>query len=107
MYGMKRAIDEFNAIGVPAIWRRIQELTALLLEGLKELPLRILTPEAADKRAGIITFSIEDAHMLMDVLSSERIVVSLRDGLIRVSPHFWNNEEEILHFVRALKNYAR
>jgi len=107
MYGMKRAIDEFNAIGVPAIWRRIQELTALLLEGLKELPVRVLTPEAADKRAGIVTFAIEDAHRLMDVLSSERIVVSLRDGLIRVSPHFWNNEEDIRHFVRILRSFSR
>ena len=107
MYGMKRAIDEFNAIGVPAIWRRIQELTALLYERLKELPLRVLTPEAANERAGIVTFAIEDAHGLMDVLNDERIVVSLRDGLVRVSPHFWNNEEDILHFVRVLKSFAR
>jgi len=107
MYGMKRAIDEFNAIGVPAIWRRIQELTALLLEGLKELPVSIQTPEAADKRAGIITFAVEDARNLMDVLNKERIVVSLRDGLIRVSPHFWNNEEDIHLFVRVLNDFAR
>jgi len=107
MYGMKRAIDEFNAIGVPVIWRRIQELTALLLEGLKGLPVRVLTPEAADKRAGIVTFAVEDAQGLMDVLTDEWIVVSLRDGLIRVSPHFWNNEDDILYFVSALRNYTR
>ena len=43
----------------------------------------------------------------MDVLNKERIVVSLRDGLIRVSPHFWNNEEDIHLFVRVLNDFAR
>ncbi len=107
MYGMKRSLDEFNVIGVPAIWCRIQELTALLLDGLKELPVSILTPAAADERAGIVTFAVGKPRKLMDTLAGERIVVSLRDGLIRVSPHFWNTDEEIRHLLHVLGRLKR
>lgn len=104
MYGMKRSIDQFNAVGEDARWRRVQKLTAQLLAGLKELPVQVLTPEPPELRAGIVTFRVKRPETVMARLERERIVVSLRDGLVRVSPHFWNTDSEIDHLLSALKN---
>lgn len=103
MYGMKRSIDQFNAVGEEARWRRVRELTARLFAGLKELPVQVLTPEPPELRAGIVTFRVEEAEALMARLERARIVVSLRDGLVRVSPHFWNTTDEIDRLLAALR----
>jgi cysteine desulfurase/selenocysteine lyase len=63
----------------------------------------VLTPEPPELRAGIVTFRVEEPEALMERLESGRIVVSLRDGLVRVSPHFWNTEGEIDRLLAALR----
>jgi len=95
MYGMKRSLDDFAAIGVGAIWARVQELTAHLLAGLDRAGVHVLTPRAPGLRAGIITFQVPQAEALLAALGEAGVIVSLRDGLVRVSPHFWNTEEEL------------
>jgi len=33
-------------------------------------------------------------------------MVSLRDGMIRISPHFYNNEQDVLCFFEALDDFS-
>lgn len=104
LYGMKRAVDDMNRIGQDAIWERVNALCEQIIAGLRTLRVPIITPQAAERRAGIVTFAAENPEAVMAVMKERKVVMSLRDGLLRISPHFWNTHEEVETFLRALRD---
>ena len=89
--------------GVPAIHARILALTARLLEGLRARGFALATPaETEAERSAIVSFSAgspEANQALFERLSAQGISISLRGGRCRVSPAFYNTEEEIDRFL--------
>ena len=101
---LKAAIEYLSKIGITNIERRILALTSYLVEKLHELDLDIISPLEEEKsRSGIIVFKMPDALEIVRKLEEKKIVVSARGGGIRVSPHFYNNEEDIDTLIRALR----
>jgi cysteine desulfurase / selenocysteine lyase len=101
---LKAAIEYLSKIGITNIERRILTLTSYLVEKLQELDLDIISPLEEEKmRSGIIVFKMPDALEIVRKLQEKRIIVSARGGGIRVSPHFYNNEEDIDILIRALR----
>jgi len=45
-----------------------------------------------------------DEHALVNAMAQDNVVVSSRDGNLRISPHFYNNGEDI---DRALRSIAK
>jgi len=95
VYGLISACRELNRLGLDFVWKRIQMLTDSLFDGLKELGFQVITPKPHHERAGIVTFKCQKAKETFEALERKRIIISYREGAIRVSPHFWNTEEEI------------
>lgn len=93
-------------LGVPAIHRRVLELTARTAEGLRARGLAVVTPMAAvAERSAIVSFSAgsDPANQaLLERLAQRNIAISLRGGRCRVSPSFYNTDEEIDRFLEAL-----
>jgi cysteine desulfurase / selenocysteine lyase len=101
---LKAAIEYLSKIGITNIERRILTLTSYLVEKLHELDLDIISPLEEEKmRSGIIVFKMPDALEIVRKLEEKRIIVSARGGGIRVSPHFYNNEEDVDILIRALR----
>jgi len=90
-------------IGIENIERRILKLTDRLIEAVKDLGLRLQTPEEPPYRSGIVNFKIYKPQKVVEKLNSKGIIVSARDHGIRVSPHFYNTEEEIDKLIREIK----
>ncbi|MCH7773904.1 MAG: hypothetical protein IH784_05800 [Bacteroidetes bacterium] len=55
--------------------------------------------------AGIISFKREDAENIFNYLQTKNIVTAVREGIVRLSPHFYNTKDEIDKVVAELKNY--
>jgi cysteine desulfurase / selenocysteine lyase len=93
--------------GVPAIHDRVLGLTSQLLEGLRARSLCVVSPvDHMEERSAILSFTAgtEAANQLLfDRLAEQNITISLRGGRCRVSPSFFNTEEEIDRFLKALK----
>jgi selenocysteine lyase/cysteine desulfurase len=100
--GLEMLLD----IGVPAIHARVLDLTWRLIEGLRERGLTVVTPAARpEERSAIVTFSAgsPDVNRALCARLSERgIGISLKAGRCRVSPGFYNTEEEIDRLLAAL-----
>ncbi|HZA06530.1 MAG TPA: aminotransferase class V-fold PLP-dependent enzyme [Nitrososphaeraceae archaeon] len=101
---LKSAIEYITKIGIEQIEKRILYLTEYLVEKLREFKVEIISPLEEEKgRSGIIVFKERNAQEIVRKLERRRIMVSARGDGIRVSPHFYNNENDIDRLVSELK----
>jgi cysteine desulfurase/selenocysteine lyase len=91
------ALDYLKAIGFENIRARLLELTDYLIDGLKKLGVRIVSPtDKPEERSPIVSFSLEDRNEdCIESLAKESISVSPRAGYIRVAVNIFNNFEDI------------
>lgn len=83
-------------------YHRVLKVTDHLIEGLKKKERKILTPLNSDRRSGIVVFEDPDPRATFEKLKSLNITVASRVKAIRVSPHYYNTEEEIDKLLAAL-----
>ena len=105
-YGWTAGLELLKEIGVENIYNRIILLTDRIISGLKSKDIKLVTPvDKISERSAIIIFTMGSAEAnktLYNMLLKENIIVTLREGLIRVSPSFFNTEMEIDTFLNAL-----
>ena len=97
--GMKMLLDQ----GIDNVKSRIMKLTDHLIGCIEHLGLELQTPKDKQCRSGIVNFKIKNPQKIVDRLKKKRIIVSARANGIRVSPHFYNTEEEIDSLVTEVK----
>lgn len=104
VFGLDAALDPFFAVGLPEVEARVLALTDHLCAGLRELPVRLLSHRGPGESSGTVAFvsEIESSPDLFARLSAANIVVSLREGAIRVAPHFYNTHDEIDRLLAAV-----
>jgi cysteine desulfurase / selenocysteine lyase len=110
--GLKASLEMLLAIGIPAIENRLSEFNNDLINNLTERSYKINSPLGRDERSGILSFfhdKIPTASIHQDLVKGT-VVCAQRDGAIRVSPHFYNNHQDLNGFLNALpwsrmKNY--
>jgi len=103
LIGLCRALQTFLEIGPENIEERILYLTDLIADGIAGKDIPIYSPRNDGEKSGIISFALgEKTQTLYDKLTKEDITVSLREGMIRVAPHYYNNEGDIDAFLRHL-----
>lgn len=93
--GAQAALKLLLDVGIADIEKRILHLTDHLIRSIKELGFKLQTPEDHDCRSGIVNFLVDKPEEKAEKLSEREIIVSARAHGIRVSPHFYNTEEEI------------
>lgn len=98
-------LNLFVEFGMENVERRILENTGHLIEKLSEVGFEpILKNTDTKNRAGIVSFKLGNAQKIFEELEKKRIYTAVREGMIRVSPHFYNTLSEIDRFVEELKN---
>jgi selenocysteine lyase/cysteine desulfurase len=89
--------------GLKNVQENIQLLKAELRRRFEELNYEILTPDNLPQ-SGIITVRPqEDVKSVHNLLRENNVVVSLRSNYLRVSPHFYNTQEEVSKIFEILK----
>ncbi|MEM2806786.1 MAG: aminotransferase class V-fold PLP-dependent enzyme [Candidatus Bathyarchaeia archaeon] len=101
--GAAEAIKMLLSFGIENIEKRVLKLTDHLIEAVKALGLELQTPEEPKHRSGIVNFKIDKPKEIAEQLRRMGIVVSARANGIRVSPHFYNTEEEIDKLIDEVK----
>ena len=106
VYALGAAIELLLEAGIEEIKERIFQLNDQVIDGLRRRGLEIISPIGYHERSGILSFKPNgDPKALFIHLAKNGVVVFERNNLIRVSPHFYNNEEDIQKFFTALDSF--
>lgn len=102
--GLQASLEMLLLIGIPKIERRILRLNHLIIERLAEMGYILKSPIDPKERSGILSFyhkSIATDDVYNNLLNAG-VVCAKRDGAIRISPHCYNNYDDINSFLEAL-----
>jgi len=80
--------------GTAAIEAHVARLAERLIDGLDDLGATVVTPRDPARRGPLVCVRSTDARTLVAALAAERIVVSERDGNIRIALHLYNVEDD-------------
>lgn len=94
--------EVIDAIGVHAIRERNHMLTERLVGGAEAAGLRVRHAADPEARSAIVAIADADPAGAVAHLAARDIIVDWRPGFVRVSPHFYNTEEEMDQVVREL-----
>ena len=100
---LHESLSTLLEVGVDSIEEHVLDLSDRLILELKSLGLHAYVEGPRKDRAGIISIRVPDAEAYSVKLAQAKIQVAVRQGVIRVSPHFYNTEDEILTLVENLK----
>jgi selenocysteine lyase/cysteine desulfurase len=95
-------------LGVEQVAARITELTDRLVQGLRAKGYRIISSRRPGESSGIVAFisDVHDHQKIQQHLQDEyRIVIAVREGRLRSSPHVYNTPEEIDQLVEVLPTH--
>ncbi|MEM1712874.1 MAG: aminotransferase class V-fold PLP-dependent enzyme [Acidilobaceae archaeon] len=82
-------------------WR----LAEYLAEELENMGLQLYTPR--ENHSAIITFKHKNPESIVRELEKYKIRVAARPSLVRVSPHFYNNKDDIDKLIEKLAGIVR
>jgi kynureninase len=95
-------------VGVEIIRARNQELSRRIIAAADDVGLAVLSPREVEKRGGLVRVQIPggrpEAERVLHHLFRRDVVLDSRLDTLRISPHFFNNEEDVDRCFRELRS---
>ena len=101
---MAGALRLINRLGVARVWAHVRGLLQPLLDWAEARD-DVTVTSATDEphRSGIVCIRTRDVGRSYQALSDAHVVCVLREGSIRLSPHFYNTADEIAAVLELLE----
>jgi selenocysteine lyase/cysteine desulfurase len=94
--GLNASLDLFLEVGLSEVYARVERLAEMIVHwALGRKDVRLVTPSDRERRAGTVAVAPRDPVAASERLTTAGVIHSLREGAIRLSPHFYNTEEEM------------
>lgn len=102
------ALDLLAEQGIANIEQRVLHLGDCILERLRERNLKVFSSTAPSERSGIVAFTGKvDLDALAGFMAERDVFWTVRDGLMRLSPHFYNTEDEVDRFFAHFDEFLK
>jgi selenocysteine lyase/cysteine desulfurase len=103
IYALGASLDMLFEVGIERIREQILGLGEIMIEEADKRGFDVLTPRNKERRGGIVVFAGEfDPQDVKEKLEKMNIMVNVRGGGIRISPHFYNTKDDILSLFEAI-----
>jgi kynureninase len=104
LYSCRPGYRIVAGVGARAIRERSLALTGHLMAAAEEAGFEVRTPRDPRHRGGTVSVWHPEAERLCNGLIAREVICDYRPGAgVRLSPHFFNTEEECDHAVATLK----
>ena len=103
--GMERGLEIIHGIGLKRIMERVHSLTSQLVDEISNPDVVWQNPLEMKYRSSTLNFTVPEVDELLKRLEALKIIVAPRGGGLRVSPNFYNTEEEISELADAVNSF--
>jgi selenocysteine lyase/cysteine desulfurase len=101
-YAATAAIRLLLEIGVENISSYLRQLAQFALDYGQEKGLQVVGPLSAHQRGAMTAFYAENAGQIESIMKERNIIVSARNDVIRIAPHFYNTQDDVRQAIDEL-----
>jgi cysteine desulfurase / selenocysteine lyase len=112
MIALGASLQLFMELGVENVASAVLDITDRACERLNEIGAKIISDRRlehrqGEQRSGIVAFELpgRDPMAIKRHCMRQYVVFGCRAGRLRISPHAYNNEEDLDRLVTALASY--
>ncbi|WP_408011094.1 aminotransferase class V-fold PLP-dependent enzyme [Pseudalkalibacillus sp. A8] len=102
-YASNAALDLLHEVGIQNIEKRLIDLSKYTLDYAQEKGIKIVSPLDPNQKGSNTALLIENAHDVEQKMKEEGYIVSARNDVIRIAPHFYNTKEDIIGALDCFK----
>ncbi|HTT33550.1 MAG TPA: aminotransferase class V-fold PLP-dependent enzyme [Methylomirabilota bacterium] len=108
LFACQPGLEILNQVGIQAIREKSIRMTTRLIEGAKSHGWAVNTPANPAERAGTVSVECPHAYEVCRELLAREILVDYRPKAgVRVSPHFYNREDECDYTLSQMEEILR
>ncbi|MBU2447365.1 MAG: aminotransferase class V-fold PLP-dependent enzyme [Bacteroidetes bacterium] len=101
---LNSAIKMFESFGLNEVHKKIISNSEYLIDELGKLGISpSFAAKSKEELSGIVSFKIEEVNKLNDDLLANDIHCAVREGFLRISPHFYNDINEFNKLIDLVK----
>jgi len=103
LYSASPGLQIVAEVGVETIARESRRRTEWMIEYALERGWQVNTPRNVDERGGSVMIGVADGPAMVERLGERKVFVDCRPAVgLRISPHFFNTDEEIHEAIASL-----
>jgi cysteine desulfurase/selenocysteine lyase len=106
MFVLQNSITYLMSLGIERVGAHNSMLVDQLMAGLDDLAIVPLTTRNHAERGSIVSFETPFAAELAQRLADQGTIVWGRDGVLRISPSLYNNQDDVSRVVDQLAKFA-
>ena len=108
LYSALPGLQIIEEVGVETIARESRRRTEWMIEFALERGWKVNTPRDANQRGGSVMIGVDDGPAMVERLAERKVFVDCRPGVgLRISPHFFNTDEEVSEALTILSGLLR
>lgn len=100
------SVELLLEVGIDKVWDNVRKLTTQLCDGLPAAGCTVISPRGKDQTSGSVVFKPANPDInpkrVVTELAKQNIMVVVREGRIRASPHFYNQPQQIDRLLEQL-----
>lgn len=93
LFELEEALSFLNGIGMEQVEATVLRLSSMLWQGMADSGMNLITPPGT--RSGIVACKIDHEEQVAEALRANHIAATVRQGTVRLAPHFFNTQAEI------------
>lgn len=102
MYGVRASLEMIQEAGIEHVAERVLMLAGVAIGDLQERGFTLSASTAPEHRSGIVIPEVADPVASCAKLEAAGIICIPRGRGVRIAPHFYNTEEEVLRVGKVL-----
>jgi kynureninase len=103
LYSAIPGLEIIEEVGIANIAAESKRRTQLMVDFALERGWTLNSPTEAERRGGSVMIGVTDAPAMVEKLAARKIFVDCRPRAgLRISPHFFNTDEEVQEAMNVL-----